>query len=190
MRLAVLLVAVAGLMTACDEAAPAAPSGYGSRLGQDSFDIGTADHYRTPGVYTQFNRSQGVYLVSGHGMLVALAAECTNDAHSQAAVIYDDIAGIYRCSTCGARYTRDGLNIGSSQTKISLRRCRIRASGHIYDPQTTLLVDPVKRFTQEKQEWSKHTSFFPLEVAERDRDTRRQIEHINAAAQELPPLAR
>jgi uncharacterized Zn-finger protein len=191
---AVLLLGLLGWTLAhvgCDEPSAAHGSAYRSKVVSGSFDIGKPDRYQAKRVYTQYADSHGVYLVSAHGMLVALAAECTNDDHPEAWVRFEDTAGIYRCGTCGARYTRDGLKIGTSQTKVSLRRCRIRSSGHIYDPETTLVVDPDKRFTQEDQEWSKHTSFFPLEEVARGRESKREIErHNRAAAQELPPLMR
>jgi hypothetical protein len=155
---AALLLAPAG----CGEPEAAVAAAYSSRVVDGSFDIGTPDRYASPRVYRQFSRSHGVYLVSDHGMLVALAAECTNPDHRPSLVRFDDGAGIFRCGTCGARYTRDGLKIGTSQTQRSLGRCRIRPSGQIYDPQTTILIDPGKRFYQEDQEWSKQTSYYPL----------------------------
>ena len=177
------------LTPGCGEPAAAVASGMQSRLASGSFDIGEPDRYRRPRVYTGFGDSHGVYLVSGHDMLVALAGQCTNNDHRRpAAVRYDDVAGIFRCGVCAAKYTRDGLHIGTAHTDRSLLRCRIRASGQIYDRQTTLLVDPDKRFAQEDQEWSRPTSYFPLAeiAAARDAADAERVER--ARATERPPL--
>ncbi len=182
-----MLVIATGL-PGCGEPASAVAAGMQSRVTSKSLDIGQPSQYERPRVYSTFGESHGVYLVSGHDMLVALAAECTNTAHRPAAVRFDSVSGIYRCSVCGAKYTRDGLHIGTSQTDRSLERCRIRSSGQIYDPDTTLIVDPGKRFAQEDQEWSKHTSYFPLAEIARARDSQEAKNAANARAAERPPL--
>ncbi|MEM7626693.1 MAG: hypothetical protein AAF333_13950 [Planctomycetota bacterium] len=183
---ALLLLGLVG----CGEPQSAVASAHAPRISKSSFDIGVPDKYRRKRVYTQFADSHGVYLVSNHGMLVALAAECTNDGHRPARVRYQPEVGIYRCAVCGAKFTRDGLNRGKSQTDRPLERCRIRHSGKIYDRDTTLIVDPGKRFRQEDQEWSKHTSFFPLEEIVRTREQRREIarQQEKARTAEQPPL--
>ena len=182
--LAVLMVGLTG----CD---PTSASGSGgadaSVVAGRSFTIGTIREYQRPGVDAGYARSHGVYLVSNHGMLVALAAECTNPGHSPTAVRFDDVAGIYRCPRCGAKYTRDGLNIGDSQTTRPLERCRLRNAGPIYDPQTHLMVDPGKRFRQEDSQWSQHTSYFPLDEVQDRQDAARRA---RARRGELAPLER
>ena len=189
-RLIFLLACLAFLPTVagCDAGSASASGGAsGSAVAERSFTIGTIREYQRPGVDGTYARSHGVYLVSNHGMLVALAAECTNPDHSPTAVRYDDVAGIYRCTRCGAKYTRNGLNIGESMTTRPLERCRLRNSGPIYDPQTHLMVDPGKRFRQEDNQWSQHTSYFPLDEVDGARGaTRRE----RARQQELAPLDR
>ncbi|MEL7087171.1 MAG: hypothetical protein AAGL98_01815 [Planctomycetota bacterium] len=192
---AALITAISALLMlgliGCGEPQTAVASAHAPNTAKHSFDIGVPDKYRRKRVYTQFADSHGVYLVSDHGMLVALAAECTNDDHRPARVRYQPEVGIYRCSVCGAKFTRDGLNRGTSQAERPLERCRIRHSGKIYDRDTTLIVDPGKRFRQEDQEWSKHTSFFPLEEIVRDRATRREIarQQEKARTAEKPPFS-
>ncbi len=186
LALDVVLLAMAG----CGEPQAAVASTHQSNVASGSFDIGQPDQYRRNRVYTEFADSHGVYLVSAHRMLVALAAECTNDRHRPAVVRYEPEVGVFRCPTCSAKFTRDGLNRGTSQAQRPLERCRIRASGKIYDRDTTLVVDPGKRFRQEDQEWSKHTSFFPLEEIVRTRSEREQIQLENARLLEKPPLQR
>ena len=189
-----LIVATAGLLllglVGCGEPQAAVAAAHAPKVAEGSFDIGKPDQYRRNRVYTQYADSHGVYLVSGHKMLVALAAQCTNDDHRPAMVRYETEVGIYRCTICSAKYTRDGLNRGTSQTDRPLERCRIRHSGKIYDRDTTLIVDPGKRFRQEDQEWSKHTSYFPLEEIVRTRDEKEMIRLENARLLEKPPLLR
>ena len=150
------------LLSGCGEPTSAVASGHAANVASGSFDVGRPAEYRRPGVYRGFADSHGVYLVSGHQMLVALAAECTNPEHRSAEVRWDEVAGVFRCATCDAKYTRDGLNRGTSRARLALQRCRIRQSGQIYDPASTIIVDPGSRFVQERQEWSKSTSYFPL----------------------------
>ncbi|MEM6852996.1 MAG: hypothetical protein AAF593_01140 [Planctomycetota bacterium] len=182
-----VLISVA---SGCGEPQAAVASTHQSKVTSGSFDIGLPGQYQRNGVYTQYANSKGVYLVSGHRMLVALAAECTNERHSPSVVRWEPEVGIFRCPTCSAKFTRDGLNRGTSQAERPLERCRIRASGKIYDRDTTLVVDPGKRFLQEEQEWSKHTSFFPLEEIVRTRDEKERIRLENARLLEQPPLRR
>lgn len=154
-----------------------------------SFEIGPPKDYQDPGVYREFADKQSVYLVSGHDMLVALYAQCTSDEHAPAIVRFDDVSGLYTCMTCGATYTRDGLNKGTSRTTRPLERCRIRQSGHIYDPEMSLVVDPGKRFLQDKQEWSKHTSYFPLKEVVNP-SPNQDLEAIERRRElEMPPLS-
>ncbi len=175
-------------LVGCDaESASAGSGANGSAVAGRAFTIGRIDDYQRPGVDETYARSHGVYLVSNHGMLVALAAQCTNPDHGSTAVRFDVVAGIYRCPRCGAKYTRDGLNIGHSQTDRPLERCRLRNSGPIFDPQTRLRVDPGKRFRQEDNQWSMHTSYFPLDEAADEKNAARRE---RTRAQELAPLKR
>lgn len=187
---ALILASCLAFTPGCGDPEAAVAGTHRSHVADGSFDIGTPDRYRSNRVYTQYADSHGVYLVSAHGMLVALAAECTSDKHSPSEVRWEPEVGVFRCPTCSAKYTRDGLNRGKSQSERALERCRVHASGKIYDRDTTVMVDPGKRFRQEDQEWSKHTSFFPLEEIVRDRDKREEIELENARLMELPPLRR
>lgn len=188
-----LLLALSGALAwtvGCGEPQAAVAATNGSNVSDASFDVGKPDQYRTNRVYTQYADSHGVYLVSAHRMLVALAAECTSDKHRASAVRWEPEVGVFRCPTCSAKFTRDGLTRGTSQTGRALERCRIRASGKIYDRDTSLIVDPGKRFRQEDQEWSKHTSFFPLEDIVRTRSEQENIKLENARLLEQPPLTR
>ncbi|MEM8739599.1 MAG: hypothetical protein AAGG38_14145 [Planctomycetota bacterium] len=191
---AVVLAGFVGLLGAtlggCGDPRTAVAATHQPQTARGSFDIGGPEQYQTNRVYTQYAKSHGVYLVSGHRMLVALAAECTNDEHRPSLVRWQPQVGVFRCPTCGAKFTRDGLNRGTSQASRAMERCRIRHSGKIYDRDTTLIVDPGKRFRQEDQEWSKHTSFFPLEDVVRGRDKQRKIDAENRRLLEQPPLRR
>ena len=162
-----LLIIGAALLTAaaCDRPGPASASGHASRVATASFNIGSPDAYRSEGVYSGLAKSHGVYLVSGHGMLVALAATCTNDGHRPVAVRFDDVAGVFRCPLCDAKFTRDGLNRGKSRATRALERCRLRSAGKLYDRDNTVVVDPDKRYRQEAQQWSRGGSYVSLREA-------------------------
>lgn len=188
--LAVLLIPGLAFTPGCGDPKAAVAGTHRSNVAGGSFDVGKPDRFRRNRVYTTYADSHGVYLVSGHGMLVALAAECTSDKHSASEVRWEPVVGVFRCPTCSAKYTRDGLNRGKSQSQRALERCRVRPSGKIYDRDTTLIVDPGKRFVQEDQEWSKHTSFYPLEEIVRDQRAKEKIRRENARLMELPPLQR
>lgn len=188
--LAVVLTTGLILTTGCGEPQAAVASAHGSNVADGSFDVGTPDRYRTERIYPTYAESHGVYLVSAHGMLVALAAECTSEKHEPAQVRWEPEVGVFRCPVCSAKYTRDGLNRGTSQSQRALERCRIRPSGNIYDRDTTLIVDPGKRFCQEDQEWSKPTSYYPLKEIIRDQRAKENIRLENARLMELPPLQR
>lgn len=179
---ALLLLGLIG----CGEPQAAVASAQSPDISEGSFDIGVPDKYRKKRVYTQFANSHGVYLVADHGMLVALAAECTSDQHGPAKVRYETEVGVFRCVVCSAKFTRDGLNRGKTQTDRPLERCRIRSSGKIYDRDSTLVVDPGKRFRQEDQEWSKHTSYFPVDEVNRKRTQREKKELQKQRAAEQP----
>lgn len=184
------LLALLLLLTGCGKPKAAVASANEPKSSGGSFEIGPPKDYQTPGVYRAFADRQSVYLVSGHDMLVALYAECTNDEHAPSIVRFDDVSGVYTCQTCGATYTRDGLNKGVSRTSRPLERCRIRQSGHIYDPEMSLVVDPGKRFLQEKQEWSKHTSYFPL-IEVINPSSNQDLDAIERRRElEMPPLSK
>lgn len=161
----------AGLLIApgCGDTPVQASPAYAARSTGSFFLIGTPDHYKKPKVYTRFATEHGVFLVSAHRMLVALADTCPNPAHAVAiGVRYDDLAGVFRCPVCARTYTSDGLIVAPGTARPnalgempagavpprSLDRCMIRPFGQIYDPQTPLQVDPSNRFRQDKNQWS------------------------------------
>lgn len=147
-----LLAIVAGLFgysTWHDEPADPALNRDDKRL--RAFRIGPASKYRQPGVYDDFVDSHGIYLVSAHDMLVALSARSTE---ADVRVRFDDVSGLFRCPSSGALYTSDGLAWADSPASRSLDRCRIRALGLIDDPDVEMLVDPQRRFSFEKNQWS------------------------------------
>ncbi|MEO1237974.1 MAG: hypothetical protein AAFX76_14410, partial [Planctomycetota bacterium] len=124
-----LLAALLLALTGCGDPKSAVAATHEPNTASGSFDIGLPDQYLTNRVYTGYAQSHGVYLVSAHRMLVALAAECTNDNHRPSLVRWEPQVGVFRCPTCGAKFTRDGLNRGTDQAERPLERCRIRQSG-------------------------------------------------------------
>ncbi len=115
------------------------------------FRVGPASRWVTPGVYDDFLKSHGVYLVSNQGMLVALIAQSTE---AEVNVKFDPLTGLFECPRSGALYTRDGLAWADSPASRSLERCQVRALGPSDKPDVEILVDPQNRFLFEQQQWS------------------------------------
>ncbi len=140
------------------------------------FLIGTPEQYERAGVYLAFARSHGVFIVSDHGMLVALADTCPNPSHRRAVgVRWNPEAYIFNCPACGWKFSSDGLAIASGADRAAtpgnilpraLERCSIRNDGPLYDPGTQLQVNAnagglddqghaTNRLIFEKNQWSR-----------------------------------
>ena len=94
--LALLLVLVT--MPGCGDpnAAQANPAFSSRSYRGGEFLIGLPERYERPGVYTRFASDHGVFLVSEHGMLVALADTCPNPLHEgTAGVRWDGTSGTF-----------------------------------------------------------------------------------------------
>jgi len=115
------------------------------------FDVGPVSSFQKAGVYTEFFRSHGVYLVSDGSMLVALSAICT---HNACGVRWEQGSGQFQCPCHDSAFTREGLNSGGSKAKRPLERCRIKPAALRPGPDPVLRVDPTRRFRQERNEWS------------------------------------
>ncbi len=155
------------------------------------FLIGLPERYQRPGVDSRFARDRGVFLVTDHGMLVALADTCPNPDHGDGVgVRWDSVSGTFTCPVCQWKFTSDGLPIANAvdhritpgnTPPRALERCLIRNYGPLYDPGTELQVNPspgnrdekgysTNRFVFEKNEWSKPGGMYLFE------DTQQRLE--------------
>lgn len=190
-------------------AAVAAPAFAARSESAGRFLIGTPDEYERPGVYTRFARSHGVFLVSDHDMLVALADTCPNRAHQrQIGVRWDPEAFIFNCPACGWKFTSDGLPIASAAIRagapgsvapLALERCNLRNDGPLYDRGTQLQVNanagrmdgqgyPSNRLVFEKNQWSRPGGIYVFAELRRRLDQR--TDSIPADDRRIPALFR
>jgi hypothetical protein len=173
-------------LTGCgDPAAAQADPAFAARSNQAGrFLIGTPESYRRPGVYTRFARSHGVFLISQHGMLTALADTCPNPSHGRVVgVRWNPEAYIFHCPGCGWKFTSDGLPIATTADRaeapgsvmpLALERCNLRHDGPLYDPGTQLQVNanggalnedgfPTNRHIFEQNQWSRPGGIYVYE---------------------------
>lgn len=145
-----LLVVLASVLDLVDDVRPGARA---NNAGM-AFHIGPASQYRETGVYHDFVGSQGVYLVSDHGMLVALDAK--SPEAPDRTLLFDRSTQQFRCPRTNARYTRDGLPLSGSHATRAMERCYLRGLGPDDDPDTHLIVDPNpdRRYRFEDNRWS------------------------------------
>ncbi|MEM7577258.1 MAG: hypothetical protein AAF328_07255 [Planctomycetota bacterium] len=207
-----LLAAIPGLtLPGCGNAnvAKADPAFAARSETAGRFLIGTPDQYQRPGVYTAFARSHGVYLISDHGMLVALADTCPNPVHArQIGVRWNPEAFIFNCPACGWKFSSDGLAIASGTDRadapgavapLALERCNIRNDGPLYDPGTQLQVNanaggmdddgwPHNRLVFEKNQWSRPGGMYVFDELRRRLDKRSADQPLED--QRIPALFR
>lgn len=138
-----------------------------NRIATRAFSIGDPSKYKEPGVYDDFHRSHGVWVVSRDSasgrMLVVLSAQAPG---VDGLTHFSPAIGKFRCATSGSRFTRDGLLSGSSGVATrSLERLRLEFRDG------ELRVVPTKRYVQEDNDWSSPFSLFVL-----DSDTHPDLE--------------
>ncbi|MEM9294894.1 MAG: hypothetical protein AAGA57_03755 [Planctomycetota bacterium] len=146
----VAVVVAAAALDLADEVSP------GARAPDEqwAFRIGPASEFRAPGVYHDFVKSHGVFLVSDHGMLVALDAKSPEAPNRT--LMYDRDDQQFRCPRTGAVYSRDGLPFSGSTATRAMERCFIRGLGPDDDPETVVMVNtgPERRYRFEDNQWS------------------------------------
>ncbi len=188
---ALLAVAVLLLTPGCGDPNEArANPAFAAKSTGGRFLIGLPEQYERPGVYTRFANEHGVFLVSGHGMLVALADTCPNPIHGRSVgVRWDPVSYTFNCPVCNWKFTSDGLPIANGADRVAapgrikpraLERCVIRHYGPLYDPDTQVEVNPVdaNRLIHEDNEWSEPAGIYAFEPADgtgREPTQRRRI---------------
>jgi len=158
--LLMMLVLLLGLATGCGDLKlwgdpEARAKEVDSEASIPPFRIGPATDWEEEKLYLDYADSHKVALVSRHDMLVALLLINPDTGNT---VRYDPTSGLFRDPQDGSMFTSNGLVWGSSNSKNSLRRCRIRHMGSLDDPEVVLMVDPAKLFSYERGEWSKAAS--------------------------------
>ncbi len=159
-----------------DPRAAHANSAFAARSTGGPFLIGLPTKYQRAGIYTTFAKDHGVFLVSAHDMLVALADTCPNPIHGRSAgVRWDATSYIFKCPSCSWKFTSNGLPIASGSARAespgsnaprALERCVIRHYGPLYDPATEVQVNPVdkNRMIQEDNQWSEPAGMYAFET--------------------------
>ncbi len=180
--------AVALTVLGCDN--PAAPQAAraGSdrpdreKLATEPFAIGPPDLYKSFGVYTDFRKSHGVWVVSTFSssgvMIVALSAICT---HNACGTRYNRHANKFKCPCHGSSFTSDGLVSGSGRATRALERCRL----DLIDGE--LVVNPDIRFRQDQNEWSNPYSMHIIDSPEHRDQLEEQGDGLNRYRPHLRP---
>jgi hypothetical protein len=137
-------------------------SGFDVDVAGDPFSIGPPEKYREPGVYDKFVDSHGVWVVSTGKYIFALCALCPTGDPTQAesqgcGTRFDSFSGRFRCPCDGTSFTREGLRSLKPQADDSMWRCRIDLI------KGELLVDPRRRYSEARNQWSSVHSAFVFE---------------------------
>ncbi len=167
MRFALPILLSLTLLTlpACDKPQQAPASANDRvRLADEAFYIGPPSRFKLPGVYDDFLESHGVFIISDHGMVVALSAVSPN---SNATVRYDETLLQFVDPRDGTRYSKDGLALGLPKPRPSLNRCRIALSIAFANRPRELLVDPTYLYNHQDDLWSDFNTAYEFEDDER-----------------------
>lgn len=92
---------------------------------------------------------------------------------------YDHEAGLFKSTYNTARFTRDGLIFGRSNTAHSLDRCEVNVVGQGEDAR--IIVDPTHRYRFEDMQWSMPVTMVMLERFD-------DIEHNGETRQASVPM--
>lgn len=117
---------------------------------EPTFDAGSLAEYREPGVYTQFKKSHGVWIVrQADGRLIALSTVCT---HLGCTPEWRPDLNEFKCPCHGSKYDATGVNI-KGPTKRPLERYRIVLK------KGRVVVDKAEAFRKELGQWKDPDSF-------------------------------
>lgn len=121
-----------------------------AKLATEPFLIGPPSRYAKSGVYDDYKREKGVWIVSEGKELVVLSATCT---HLACSTRLDLPKGWFKCPCHKSHFNFQGINKKGSKAKRPLERCALRlvesgsGAGQIE-------VDPTRRFRKDKDQWS------------------------------------
>ena len=120
-----------------------------ANLATEPFLIGPVAKYREAGMYEQYKKDKGVWLISDGQSLVALSATCTHLACTTHWKAGDEQ---FSCPCHKSRFDFGGMNLEGSKAKRPLERCSVRLVETKEGEQVQ--VDPTRRLRQDKGEWS------------------------------------
>ena len=120
-----------------------------NNLAKEPFDAGEVGKYAKAGVYDDFAKDKGVWLVSDGKILTALSGSCT---HAGGALEYHEDRKVFVCLKHQAEFTPEGDNSPGFKAKRPLERCSISLTT---GDKPQVHIDPTKRFRKDKDEWTK-----------------------------------
>lgn len=128
-----------------------------AKLAKEPFSIGAPARYREPGLYQDFKRDKGVWIISDGKTLVAMSATCT---HLACTTHWDPVKQQFKCPCHNSRFSLEGINQQGSKAKRPLERCSVRLAQT--QSGVEIVVDPTRRLRQDKGEWSDPAASAPL----------------------------
>ena len=119
------------------------------KLATEPFLIGPKQAFRDPGLYQQFHKDKGVWVISDGKELVVLSAMCT---HLGCATAWKEDQAQFACPCHKSKFDLDGINQPGGKSKRPLERCSLRLVQ--IDDGEQVEVDPTRRLRRDKDEWS------------------------------------
>jgi len=130
-------------------------------LAKEPFNIGPKSKYKEAGLYQDFKKDKGVWVVSDGKQLTVLSATCT---HIGATTNWNDGKKQFQCERQGPKhgstFDLDGTNTAGKATR-PLERCSLKLVKGANGAEE-VEVDPTTRFRKDKDEWSNPASSLPL----------------------------
>lgn len=139
---ATLALTVLGCSTQADEKKDEnAPN-----LAKEPFTIGKPSKYAKAGMYDEYKKEKGVWVVSDGKAVVVFSANCT---HLKCTTHWKPETKLIVCPCHGSKFDLEGANQEGSKAKRPLERCSLSLlkSGEIQ-------VDPTRTLRKDKDEWS------------------------------------
>jgi len=127
------------------------------KLADKPFLVGPPSRYRQAGVYHDYHKDFGVWMVSNGRTLIALSGVCT---HLACMTELNQEQEQFQCPCHESRFGLDGIQLEGSKAKRPLERCALRLVDRFSGEQ--IEVDPTRRFRQDKDQWSDPASSMVL----------------------------
>ena len=128
-----------------------------ANLAKEPFNIGPKSKFKEAGLYQDFKKDKGVWVVSDGKQLVVLSATCT---HMGATTNWNEAKKAFDCPKHHSLFTLDGANTAGKATR-PLERCSLKLVKGANGAEE-VEVDPTTRFRKDKDEWNNPASSLPL----------------------------